>query len=89
MVEKRNGELSEYECQVGHRFSPQTLSEAQAEALERALWVALRRLNEQRTINEAVIASHPADPQLKKRLQETVATTSEDIATLRNIIEKL
>jgi hypothetical protein len=31
---------------VGHRFSPQSLGEEHTEALERALWPAIRKLKE-------------------------------------------
>ena len=33
-------------CHVGHAYSPATLAEAQGEAFEQALWMALRTHNE-------------------------------------------
>lgn len=39
-------------CHVGHAFSFKSFTEAHADALERALWVALRKLNEQHSIQE-------------------------------------
>lgn len=35
-----------YECQVGHRFSEQTILDAQADGVESALWMAVRALEE-------------------------------------------
>jgi two-component system chemotaxis response regulator CheB len=41
------GERAEtYDCLVGHRWSPQTLFEEQSSSVERALWLAVRFLEE-------------------------------------------
>ncbi|WP_437292191.1 chemotaxis protein CheB [Sorangium sp. So ce406] len=44
----RNGDgaVLSYRCKVGHRYSPEGLEEEQAEALEAALWVALRTIED-------------------------------------------
>lgn len=39
-----------FRCRVGHAFSPETMRAAQAEALEAALWTALRVLEERMTL---------------------------------------
>jgi two-component system chemotaxis response regulator CheB len=44
--ELRDGELIRFRCRVGHTFSPDSLLEGQSEALERALWSAIRGLEE-------------------------------------------
>lgn len=44
--ELRDGELIRYRCRVGHTFSPDRLMEGQTEALERALWSAIRGMEE-------------------------------------------
>jgi two-component system chemotaxis response regulator CheB len=45
--ELHDGELIRFRCRVGHTFSPDSLLEGQSEALERALWAAIRGMEEQ------------------------------------------
>jgi two-component system, chemotaxis family, protein-glutamate methylesterase/glutaminase len=40
------GELVQFRCHVGHRFTAESLNGAQSEALDEALWAALRALEE-------------------------------------------
>jgi two-component system chemotaxis response regulator CheB len=44
--EHHDGKLVSYRCRVGHAFSDEALFGAQTEALEKALWTALRALEE-------------------------------------------
>jgi two-component system, chemotaxis family, protein-glutamate methylesterase/glutaminase len=46
MLERDDGGLVRFACQVGHAYSPESLNEHQGEALESALWNATRTLDE-------------------------------------------
>ena len=91
LSEIRDGPVLRFRCQVGHAFSPDSMEEAQAEAMEKALWVALRthedrvrRLREA-GVEEAAIAriSSPIGLDLGARTPEetAVAIAAEIIAT--------
>ena len=41
-----------YDCLVGHRWSPQSLFEEQSTSVERALWLAIRSLDERGRLTE-------------------------------------
>jgi two-component system chemotaxis response regulator CheB len=46
MLERSEGGVIRFACQVGHAYSPESLDEEQGEALESALWTAIRTLEE-------------------------------------------
>ena len=53
-----------YDCLVGHRWSPESLLEEQAGAVERAMWLAIRSLDERRRLTgrlaeSARVRGHP------------------------------
>ncbi len=46
LSERREQGVEQWVCPVGHRFSPDTLADAQAEDVEAALWTAVRALSD-------------------------------------------
>ncbi len=86
MIEVRNGELFEHRSQIGHSYPIKFLSETQADALERAVWLTIRRLQEQRISNEALLKSGYIDPAVSKRLQDSLAALNSDLDVLQEIL---
>jgi len=43
-----------YDCMVGHRWSPESLLEEQTGTVERAMWLAVRSLDERRRLTEGL-----------------------------------
>jgi hypothetical protein len=76
---------------VGHRFSPENLSEQHAEALERALWTAIRKLKERMVLHERLVERKRSkgEEELLKRLEESVTTAKEDLELLRKIWDRI
>jgi len=55
--EIRDGKAVHFRCRVGHAFSPENLQSAQSEAVEEALWSAVRAL-EEKTALARKLAEH-------------------------------
>src|SRR5205823_12924035 len=46
LSERLAGGMTQWGCRVGHRYSPDSLADAQAEGVEAALWAAVRALED-------------------------------------------
>jgi two-component system chemotaxis response regulator CheB len=88
IVDIKDKKLMQFRCHVGHRFSMESFSEAHADALERAVWVALRKLNEHQALHET-LAKASDDPRLKTRYIENAAAAETDTRYLREILTRL
>ena len=92
LYEVKEGEIAKFNCKVGHSFSPDALSTAHSEALERALWTAIRAMNERITMHRKLCerpSRNKSEITILKRLEESVATAEQDVEMLREIAERL
>lgn len=92
LYETRTGELAHFACKVGHAFSPQSLHQSHVEALERALWTAVRVLNERVEMHKKMSqrrTKNKAEEELAQRFEENVATAEKDLTLLREILGRL
>jgi two-component system chemotaxis response regulator CheB len=91
LYEVKDGELVLFQCFVGHRFSPESLSDEHAEALERALWTAIRKLKERIVLHQNLFERkrNKGEQELLKRLEESITTAREDIKLLREILHRI
>ncbi|MHC1765206.1 MAG: chemotaxis protein CheB [Verrucomicrobiia bacterium] len=80
----KQGNSTNFRCHVGHTFSLQSLSEGHVDSLERALWLALRKLNEQYAIQSALASSNSSP--MKQRSQENAAQAKADMDKLHEIL---
>ena len=89
LMKIKDGNLTQYRCHVGHIYSEESFSEAHSNALERALWVALQRLNEKRSIEESLAQRHGVSAQMKRRYQENADAVGEDMRLLHEVLARL
>jgi len=91
IYEVKEGELTYFQCFVGHSFSPESLSDEHTDALERALWTAMRKLKERTALHQKLIERRRSkgEEELMRRLEESVQTAEKDLKLLREILERI
>jgi two-component system, chemotaxis family, protein-glutamate methylesterase/glutaminase len=67
LTEHRDAGMTQWRCRVGHRYSPHSLADAQADDVEAALWAAVRALADRHMLLDRLAA------QLESRNQERSA----------------
>jgi two-component system chemotaxis response regulator CheB len=79
-----------YRCRVGHAWSPESLLDEQALALEGALWMALRALEEKSSLSRRMAASQAGRGAVGgNRFQDMADDADAAGATIRELIARL
>lgn len=89
LLQISDGGNTQFRCHVGHRYSLATFTEAHADAVERAVWVALRKLRERQTLNEQLANENATPPEMKKRFNESAFAAAHDIKMLEEVLAGL
>jgi two-component system chemotaxis response regulator CheB len=91
LYELKDGELAQFECFVGHRFSSESLGEQHTGALERALWTAIRKLKQRVVLHQRLLEQkrNKGEEELFMRLEESVTTAKNDLRLLREILDRI
>jgi len=87
--ELENGGAHGYVCHVGHSFSAESLLTQQSDHVERALWSALRLLEERAPLNERLAQRVGTQGLAKSKAQfaSTAPRTSEEADVIRAILQ--
>ena len=82
--------LSRCRCQVGHAYSIESMMADQADGIERALWAALRALEERVSLAErmAARAREHSHTHLMRRFEETVRENKQHADVLKEVLLK-
>ncbi len=88
--ELNDGDLIRFRCRVGHAYSADTLLAEQSDALEEALWVALRALEESAALalRMAKRASDRNNSRSAEQFAQQAEETKQRAALIRNVLLK-
>jgi|ERR1043166_8223285 two-component system chemotaxis response regulator CheB len=92
LYQVNEGDLTRFQCFVGHAFSPESLTEEHSDALERAVWTAIRRLKERVVLHQELIKRkqrNNGEEQLIGRLEDSVTTAETDLKLLRDVLDRI
>jgi two-component system chemotaxis response regulator CheB len=91
LSEIRDGGLLCFRCQVGHRFSPESVAAAQQAALGHTLWRALMALNERVLLLRRLAreAHHRRDPLARQRFEAQARAAEVHKEQMREVLRAL
>jgi two-component system chemotaxis response regulator CheB len=86
--EIREGALVRFECRVGHTYTDESMVLAHSDNLERALWTALRILEERATLHRrlASVARERGLGAIVAMHEEKASASEQDAAVLRDVV---
>lgn len=84
LTEAAPGEFHHFRCHAGHAFSLESLVREQSEEMERALWAAVRSLEEGAALSRRLMSS--ATNELRRRFAEKAKTQMEQAGLIRDIL---
>jgi two-component system chemotaxis response regulator CheB len=89
MWEREEGPLVRFACRVGHVYSPESLVSEQGKQLEKALWTALRGLEERADLYRRMARRAAGQSAMVDRFEGRAATADGNAAAIRQAIAKL
>jgi two-component system chemotaxis response regulator CheB len=91
LMEREDGSMVRFACSVGHAYSPESLVEQQGEALESALWQALRTLEERADLLERMSkrAQRRGLGETGERMKRRADRVADHATEIRNTIIRL
>ncbi len=85
LTEAQAGPFHQFRCHVGHTFSLESLAREQSEEMERALWAAVRSLDEGASLS-ARLSRTSADVELRRRFAEKEANQRRQADLIRRAL---
>jgi len=88
--EIQEGDLLRWRCRTGHAYSPETLIAAENEDVDKALWEAIRILEERAALRKRLMdqARSRNLKSLEKHFERSVSDAEDAARTLRGLLEK-
>src|SRR5262245_8742383 len=89
--EEGNGDHVHFRCHVGHAYSPESLVAAESDRLERAMWTALRCLEENAALARrmAAHAKQGRNFHSARRFEKRAGDLEQELLVVREALEKL
>jgi two-component system chemotaxis response regulator CheB len=90
LTERREAGMEQWKCRVGHRYSPESLADAQAENVEAALWAAVRVLEDRAGLLErmALQAESRHQPRTANSFRRRGESATTQAALVREVLTK-
>jgi two-component system, chemotaxis family, protein-glutamate methylesterase/glutaminase len=90
MTEELEAGMWQWHCQVGHRYSPEGLADAQAETTEAAIWAAIRALLDRAALHQRMAkqAESRSQPRLVGNFRRRARDAHEQAEAIRTALRR-
>ena len=90
LEEIQENNMLRFRCRVGHLYSPGSLLADQSDSVEKALWAAIRSMEEQVEFAERLAASsrRKKHDRLARRFAEKAEASRENANVLRDLLQR-
>ena len=90
LEEAQEAGMLRFRCRVGHLYSPESLLAEQTMAVEKALWAAIRSMEEQAEFSERLAnnSRQKRRPRLARRFDDKAEASRENASVLRDILQR-
>lgn len=90
LEEAKESNMLRFRCRVGHIYSPDSLMADQTVAVERALWAAIRSMEEQAEFSQRLANNSKQKKQirLERRFREKAESNRENASVLRELLQR-
>lgn len=90
LQEVQESHMLRFRCRVGHMYSPDSLMADQTEGVEKALWAAIRSMEEQAEFSDRLAANsrQKKRARLARRFSEKAQTNRDNADILRDLLQK-
>ena len=86
--ELQDGNLTRYRCHTGHAFSPESLLAEQSDAVEEALYSALRALEEKATALRRLAGQYQRLPKLQRDYERRAGEADKSADSIRSLLDR-
>ena len=90
LEEAQESNMLRFRCRVGHIYSPDSLMADQTVAVERALWAAIRSMEEQAEFSQRLANNSKKKKhiRLERRFREKAESNRENASVLRELLQR-
>jgi two-component system, chemotaxis family, protein-glutamate methylesterase/glutaminase len=90
LTERDEAGMPQWECHVGHRYSPTSLADAQGERVEMALWTAVRMLRDRNALMERMAdqSERRGQPRSAERFRRQAKDASQQAELVREALAR-
>jgi two-component system, chemotaxis family, protein-glutamate methylesterase/glutaminase len=84
----RDGDVVEFQCRIGHRYSAESMVDALSDSVERAQWAAVRALEEKAELHHRLAQRVKSSDITRAKFEQTATDSERQARILRDLLSE-